>query len=131
MPAEGVETGRARPAGVRCGEAQWSRHSPDHEPAAPGGESRSGTKICRPRGHPSSSLGHPKLAAPLLCRGGRTPTAGEVDRVRHYAVPLFVAALIFVGFAGLTGPAGAQSGPPGAAAPSPSPAATTKPPSKF
>jgi hypothetical protein len=67
MPVEGVETGRARPAPTRSGEREGSRHSPDHEPGPsyerPGGESRSGTKICRPRGHPSSSLGHPSYPA--------------------------------------------------------------------
>jgi hypothetical protein len=50
--------------------------------------------------------------------------------VRHYAVPLFVAAFMLAGFSGLAGPVEAQTGP-SAAAPAPSPAATTKPPSKF
>jgi len=51
--------------------------------------------------------------------------------VRHHAVPLFVAAFILVGLAGLAEPAGAQNAPPASAAPSPSPVPTTKPPSKF
>ena len=110
VPAEGVETGRARPTRDRYGGTQRPRHSPDHEPGRePGGESRSGTKICRPRGHPSSSLGHPKefyegngpLKAPsvaIRCPGthkapqsAAAPNAGATDALGFCCGPFFSA----------------------------------------
>jgi hypothetical protein len=51
--------------------------------------------------------------------------------VRHQAVPLFAAATILIGVAGLSATAGAQTAPAAAPSASPSPLPTTKPASRF